>query len=173
MRRTVEERTVFLAQRAAEMRRQPTPAERILRDMLAPLGFEFQVPIMAITKNGGQYSYILDAWHPISKLAIECDGSAHRRQRGRDRRRDQRLATDGVRTLRFTNSRVLKEPSVVLVEIKEALAPKKDHSQCYMPCDDPWCDTLYCKDCGCGPMVAVDYCDCECHDNDERYGDDA
>ena len=122
MKRRAEDLEAFLAKRANEMRRRPTPAEKILRDLLEPLGFRFQVPIIGHTKNGGEHPYILDAYYEEARLAVEVDGSAHRSLKGRDRRRDTRLALDGIRTLRFTNGRVLKESGAVLAEIEKALA---------------------------------------------------
>ena len=51
----------------------------------------------------------------------------------------------------------------------EVLDDARDHSQCYYPCSSPWCATLYCSDCYCGPMTLEDLCECECHIEDRRY----
>ena len=109
----------FLHQRAAEMRRWPTPAERKLWEMLAPLGFVRQAPVIA-SRKGATFPYILDFYHPGARLCVEADGGVHERMRGRDRRRDSRLALMDIRTLRFSNGRILEEPARVLAEIREA-----------------------------------------------------
>ena len=38
------------------------------------------------------------------------DGGVHKKKRGRDRRRDTRLATEGIVTVRVSNNEVLKHP---------------------------------------------------------------
>lgn len=109
----------WLAARAEELRGPltMTPAERILWDQLKPLGFRAQVPYIAKTKNGGRYPYVLDFLSKDGRLAVEVDGGIHMRRRGRDRRRDTRLATEGVATIRFKNSEVLKNPQAVVEKI--------------------------------------------------------
>ncbi len=125
MKRTQEERDQFVALRANEMLREPTPAERAMRDLLKPLGFRFQVPMKGKTKNGGVYDYILDCYHDASRLSIEIDGRQHaKRTKGRDRRRSSRLAfAADIRTLRYTNKRVLnpKEAEAIVAEVTEAM----------------------------------------------------
>ena len=121
MRRSVAETGAFLSARAEEMRWSPTPAEAKLWEYLGPLGFKNQVPIYGYTKNSGVYPYVLDLYHPGAKLAIEADGGCHSRQRGRDRRRDTRLAIFGIKTVRFSNRRCLNETAKVINEIDEEL----------------------------------------------------
>lgn len=103
------------------MRWNPTPAEAKLWMYLEPLGFKNQVPIYGYTKNGGIYPYILDLYHKGAKLVIEADGGVHSRQRGRDRRRGTRLATEGIKTMRYSNSRCLNDTAAVINEIDEEL----------------------------------------------------
>lgn len=126
MKRTEQDRRAFVALRANEMRQYPTPAERALRNLLQPLGFRFQVPMLGRTRNGGEYDYILDAYHEAAKLAIEADGDHHkRRAKGRDRRRSSRLGfAHGIRVLRFSNAEILNpaKHDAILERIKEALA---------------------------------------------------
>jgi len=57
---------------------------------------------------GGWY-YILDFYHAGAQLCIEVDGGIHKKQKGRDRRRDTRLATMGIKTLRFDNWQVFEK----------------------------------------------------------------
>lgn len=128
MRRSEAEIAAFIDDRARTMRKFPTSAEALLRDELYKLPFWLrQVPITGKTKNGGRWSYVLDfAWFPegplIPRLCIEVDGSAHRRTRGRDRRRDTRLATIGIRTIRVSNHEVLRDVTGVLATIQRAMA---------------------------------------------------
>lgn len=123
MRRTAEERRAFVETRAAQMAAAPTTAEVRLKELLEPLGFEFQVPICGWTKNGGRWDYVMDAFHFASKLCVEADGSGHRITVGRDRRRGQRLATEHqIYTLRFTNGDIRKRSDRVLRTIKERMA---------------------------------------------------
>jgi very-short-patch-repair endonuclease len=126
MKRTEKDRRAFLALRANEMRQYPTAAERVLRNLLQPLGFRFQAPMTGRTKNGGEYDYILDAYHDGAKLAVEADGAHHQgRSKGRDRRRSSRLVfAHGIRVLRFSNAEILNPANhkAILKRIEEALA---------------------------------------------------
>lgn len=85
------------------------------------MGFGLEYEAIARTKNGGEYPRRFDFFHEAAKLAIEVDGPIHKKQRGRDRRRDTRFATDGIATLRFSNKRALTETEAVLDEIRSAL----------------------------------------------------
>lgn len=100
---------------------EPTDAEALLWTRLEPLGFSRQVPISGHTKNSGEWSYILDFLRSSRKtpgwLCVEVDGGVHSKQKGRDRRRDTRLATMGIRTIRFTNKDVLKNLDAVVSQI--------------------------------------------------------
>ena len=96
-----------------------------MRDLLRPLGFQFQVPMQGTTRNGGVYDYILDAFHAGANLAVEIDGNQHKgRARGRDRRRTSRLAyAHDLRVIRFLNKRVLnpKQVEAIIAEVLEAM----------------------------------------------------
>lgn len=123
MRRTPAERAEFVETRAEQMRIDPTVAESKLKELLGPLGFKFQVPIHGKTKNGGAWSYILDAYHRGLKLCVEADGGVHKKQKGRDRRRDVRLFGEGIHTLRLSNREVLKASELdIAVRISEFMA---------------------------------------------------
>lgn len=60
----------------------------------------------------------------------------------------------------------IRDFSIVDGKQHDYLVSPKDHSECYLPCGDPWCDTLYCSECSCGPMTFSDDCRCECHADD-------
>lgn len=129
MRRTPEERRAFVETRAEQMKAAPTPAETAMWEILEPLGFARQVTITGTTKNGGLWSYILDfaqyemvsGERVLGKLAVEVDGGIHKRQRGRDRRRDTRLRGEGIRTIRVKNKDVLKWPETIRETIEGVL----------------------------------------------------
>lgn len=118
MRRTIDEIMAFCASKAEEFRANPTEAEITLWSRLYPLGFDRQVPILGETKNGGGWYYILDFYHSETKLCVEVDGAQHKFTKGADRRRDTRLKTLGIRTMRFENKRVLKNLDEVEAAIK-------------------------------------------------------
>ena len=93
-------------------------------EILEPLGFWRQVPIAGMTKNGGTWDYIADfycapSWS--SKIIVEVDGSSHRRKKGHDRRRDTRLATEGIVTIRFTNRQVLNNGDEVRLRVASVM----------------------------------------------------
>ena len=76
--------------------------------------------------------YILDFYHPASRLAVEIDGEwhAHPEQAAHDRARDEWLQTRGARVLRLAATDVLHEEGVegVLAAIREAAKLKAVHS---------------------------------------------
>jgi very-short-patch-repair endonuclease len=117
MKRTAAERQAFCEGAAARMTANPTTAEARLWEVLEPLGFERQVPYCGSTKNGGEWSYILDFFHWDHWLCIEVDGSIHDKQRGRDRRRDSRLAQEEIKTVRIANYDVLHHLDKVTEQI--------------------------------------------------------
>ena len=117
---TESERAQFRQVRAEEMLRWPTPAERKLAADLLPLGFKAQVDI---SLEGGHHGYILDFYHAAGQLCVEVDGGYHKKRKGPDRRRDNRLRMAGVITVRCTNAEVLdkRKYPAVLERIKAAL----------------------------------------------------
>ncbi len=103
--------------RAAELRKEMTPAEKklwaVLRaERLDGVVFRRQHPI-------GRY--IADFCSPRQRLIIELDGSVHRTQEEQDAERTTALAALGYRVLRFWNSRVMDDLPGVLAEIRAAL----------------------------------------------------
>lgn len=65
-----------------------------------------------------------DLWWPSARLVVEVDGPAHRRpaRAAEDAARDEFLAEQGVRVLRFTDDRVWRDTARVVAEITAALA---------------------------------------------------
>ncbi|SMX61566.1 putative restriction endonuclease-like [Bradyrhizobium sp. ORS 285] len=97
---------------ARAMRRTPTDAEaamwRLLRDRrLSKFKFRRQVPFR---------NYILDFVCFEQRLVIEIDGSQHADARS-DRTRDEVLASEGFRVMRYWNNDVLQRRTAVLEDI--------------------------------------------------------
>lgn len=95
---------------ARHMRRNPTPAERLLWSRLRAnqLGFKFRH--QAIIRG-----WIVDFWCPLVRLVVEVDGRGHaaEAQRLRDIRRTTAMAELGITTIRFWNEEVLGETDKV------------------------------------------------------------
>jgi len=100
---------------ARRMRREPTPAEESLWQVLRNrrlAGFKF--------RRQHQFGdYIADFYCRSAQLVIECDGSAHSGNEAwhHDQERDAYMVNQGVRVLRFTNVQVLNDIEAVLSEI--------------------------------------------------------
>lgn len=103
-------------QRARELRRHMTPAERTLwqalrRRQLNGLHFRRQQVISG---------FIADFYCHGKGLVIEVDGEAHAGQEHYDAERGQVLASLGLRELRFTNDEVVNNLGEVLRRIEDA-----------------------------------------------------
>jgi very-short-patch-repair endonuclease len=103
-----------LKDKARQLRKNMTDSERVLWSRLRGkqlLGVQFyrQKPIG---------NYIVDFFAPRTKLVVEVDGSQHMEceHAKKDERRDQYLASVGLRVLRF-NSREVLENTDVVVEV--------------------------------------------------------
>ena len=101
--------------RARAMRREPTEAERklwyALRDRrMQALKFRRQAPIG---------SYIVDFLCIAHRLVVEADGSQHAENK-RDAMRDEWLAGQGYKVLRFDNRDILTARESVLATIAGA-----------------------------------------------------
>jgi very-short-patch-repair endonuclease len=117
MRRTILPYNPHLKTRARQLRQQMTRTEIILwkhlqRKQLYGYDFDRQRPIDA---------YIVDFFCKELMLAIEIDGVTHDNApaQERDRSRQQRLATLGVRVLRFRDEEVLQNLEGVLEAIRQ------------------------------------------------------
>ncbi|MCX7602396.1 MAG: endonuclease domain-containing protein [Meiothermus sp.] len=106
-----------LSERARELRRNMTPAERKLWSVLRGFSVRFrrQRPIGP---------YIVDFYCAEAGLVIEVDGESHFSQEGRayDARRDAYLQSLGLRVLRFSNLEVLSNADGVALMVERALA---------------------------------------------------
>ncbi|MDF7777072.1 DUF559 domain-containing protein [Sphingomonas sp. AOB5] len=105
--------------RAQQLRREATPAERTLWRELSEskIGFKFsrQMPVGA---------YVCDFLCRSERLAIELDGESHAATAKLDRRRDDFIRAQGIRTIRFSNADVMGNLEGVVAEIRSVLATR-------------------------------------------------
>jgi len=112
-------RTAAARNFARELRRKSTEAEKRLWRLLRDHRFnDF--------KFRRQYAcgiYFLDFYCTVARLAVELDGGGHGfpDQRARDEKRNQFLAQQGIKVLRFWNHQLRRELEPVRFEIWHAL----------------------------------------------------
>jgi very-short-patch-repair endonuclease len=101
-------------QRAKELRRDMTPAEKILWNELRAnkLGVHFR-------RQQVIAGFIVDFYCHKAALVIEVDGDVHDLQRDEDARRERALRAMGLRVIRFGNDEVGRNLFVVVGKIKE------------------------------------------------------
>ena len=68
-------------------------------------------------------NYIVDFYCPNVKLVIECDGSQHHTEQGKEKDaiREDNLAELGILVLRYDNRQILTETTIVLEQIDEVV----------------------------------------------------
>jgi very-short-patch-repair endonuclease len=118
-----DDETEFVRQlyaRAAEMRLNPTPFEIIIWKYLS----RSQLNGCKFRRQHVVVPFIIDFFCPAKALAIEIDGTTHRHEK--DRARDAQLATQGVKTLHFTNQQVGTNIDGVITAIIHALEHTQD-----------------------------------------------
>jgi len=101
-------------ERAKELRREMTPAEKLLwRQVRAKkLGVRFRrQQIIA--------GFIVDFYCHKTALVVEVDGDIHDLQKEEDARRERVLREMGLRILRIRNDEVLRNLSMVVGKIKQ------------------------------------------------------
>jgi very-short-patch-repair endonuclease len=103
-------------QRAIELRREMTPAEKILWEELRAnrLGVHFR-------RQQVIEGFIVDFYCHKAGLVIEVDGDVHDLQKEEDERREKVLSALGLRIVRFRNDEVVRELSAVVGEIKSCI----------------------------------------------------
>jgi len=101
-------------QRAKELRREMTPAEKVLWEELRAnkLGVHFR-------RQQVIAGFIVDFYCHKSALVVEVDGDIHDLQHEEDVRREKALRELGLRVVRFRNDEVLKDLSTVVEKIRE------------------------------------------------------
>jgi very-short-patch-repair endonuclease len=103
--------------RARDMRRSPTPAEKILWGVLR----NRQIEGCKFVRQYPITPYIVDFCCREKKLIIEVDGGIHIEQEMYDHVRDLELKELGYQIIRFTNDDVSKNVHAVFTAIQEAL----------------------------------------------------
>jgi very-short-patch-repair endonuclease len=111
--------------RALDMKANPTPSERRMRDLLHqefPRMFATQV-----VKRG----YILDFFSAYLGIAVEVDGSSHSGRERHDRRRDTVMFTHGIRTVRFDADSLYREGAgeIVADRIREVMLLREEQKE--------------------------------------------
>ena len=103
-------------QRAKELRREMTLAEKILWNELRAnkLGVHFR-------RQQVIAGFIVDFYCHKAALVIEVDGDIHNLQKEDDVRREKALSGLGLKVVRFNNDDVLRDLSVVIGKIKELI----------------------------------------------------
>ncbi len=101
-----------LRRRAIELRRNMTPAERVLWSVVRRWS-------VRVLPQRILYPFIVDFYAPGVGVVVELDGGIHRDQREADARRDAYLLQRyGVRVVRFSNRDVFDDLSAVLDTIE-------------------------------------------------------
>ena len=116
-------------QRAKELRRDMTPAEKILWQEVRAnkLGAHFRRHTCPGGRCQGQViaGFIVDFYCHKAALVVEVDGNVHDLQEEEDARREKILREMGLRVIRFGNDQVMRNLSAVMGKIRE-LIYKKD-----------------------------------------------
>jgi len=107
-------------QRARELRREMTPAEKILWEELRAnkLGVHFR-------RQQVIAGFIVDFYCHKSALVIEVDGDIHDLQQDEDARREKALREMGLRIVRFKNDEVVRDVSTVVGKIRELVLKQR------------------------------------------------
>jgi len=103
-------------QRAKELRREMTPAEKILWEELRAnkLGVRFR-------RQQVIQGFIVDFYCHQAGLVVEVDGDIHDLQKEEDERREKALSTLGLRVVRFGNDEVGRNLSAVVGKIEQRI----------------------------------------------------
>lgn len=103
-------------QRAKELRRDMTPAEKILWQELRgnKLGVHFR-------RQQVIAGFIVDFYCHKASLVIEVDGDIHDLQQEEDARREKVLSEMGLRIVRFENDEVVKNLSAMVGKIRKSI----------------------------------------------------
>lgn len=101
-------------QRAKELRREMTPAEKLLwQEVRAKkLGVRFR-------RQQVIAGFIVDFYCHRAGLVVEVDGDIHDLQQEEDERREKVLTEMGLQIVRFGNDEIVRELSAVVRRIKE------------------------------------------------------
>ena len=103
-------------ERAKELRREMTPAEKLLWQQIRAnkLGVRFR-------RQQVIQGFIVDFYCHQAGLVVEVDGDIHDLQKEEDERREKVLSALGLRVVRFGNDEVGRNLSAVVGKIKACL----------------------------------------------------
>jgi very-short-patch-repair endonuclease len=103
-------------ERAKELRREMTPAEKLLWQQIRAnkLGVRFR-------RQQIIQGFIVDFYCHQAGLVIEVDGDIHDLQKEEDERREKVLSALGLRVVRFRNDEVLRGLSAVVGKITKLI----------------------------------------------------
>ena len=121
--------TPKILHRAAELRKETTPAEKKLWASLRLMredGIHFR-------RQHAIDSFITDFCAPRRKLIIELDGSQHLDQKAYDEKRTTHLELRGYKVLRFWNHEVMNHIDEVLNVIWNVLHEKERGDETFAP----------------------------------------
>jgi len=115
-----------ITNRSRNLRYEQTSAEelfwRCVRNrQFNGLKFLRQHPIVFVIPNGGRKYFIADFYCRLYKLVIEIDGGIHDTQKDYDEFRDNILASDGYKILRFKNDDIFNNIWWVMKEIENVI----------------------------------------------------
>lgn len=110
-------------QKAEEMRTNPTPAEKRMREILN-VNVTPNFPDHVFYSQSVQFGYILDFFCPTLKLAIEVDGGSHNSRQGYDWERDSHLQGWGIQVLRTSNEQILNNPDDLVNSLNKIIEEK-------------------------------------------------
>ena len=104
--------------RAKELRKEQTPAERMLWRVLR----DHSVNGLKFRRQHPLDGFVLDFFCPEVRLCVELDGGIHDSQQERDAERTAQLEARGLRVIRFRNEEVEDDMPSVLRRIAKAAA---------------------------------------------------
>ena len=113
----VRKTSVEVEQAARRLRREMTPAETALWNVLRA----WRVYGVKFRRQHPVGRFVLDFYCPSHRLCIEVDGGIHDTQQDRDEARDETLAAAGIGVLRFRNEQVLGDLPSVIQTIRRVL----------------------------------------------------
>lgn len=108
-------------ERAKELRREMTPAEKLLWQEVraSKLGVRFR-------RQQVIQGFIVDFYCHQAGLVVEVDGDVHDLQKEEDERRERVLSAMGLRVVHFGNDEVVKHLSAVVGKIRQSCAMNSD-----------------------------------------------
>jgi very-short-patch-repair endonuclease len=110
-------------ERARELRREMTPAEKLLWQQVRAkkLGVRFRRHTCPGGRCQGQIiaGFIVDFYCHRAELVVEVDGDIHDLQQEEDARREKVLTDMGLRIVRFRNDEILSNLPVVVHKLRE------------------------------------------------------